>query len=195
MQRPPKQKLTIYDCLPSIEAKTGFYLSSRTLSSLKDFLCGFSVGQSYAGSMQCEEPPLGELSAWFWLHHRAPRARAGGWYAAIMDESLNDKLAFDRFFEYLAIYRQRTPESRWHFMLTPAQRKDYTATQKSPSPHRLRLTRYKGEKCWFLHARRHGIGGWYLHTGYISLNQARRHLTKVFGFTMAQLDTAMAATK
>jgi len=186
MQLKTKKAQTIYDLLEQIQKRPGFYLGSRTLSSLRDFLSGFSVGQQFTEHAQDGEPPFTDFSAWFCIHHRAPRAGAGGWYGAIMDELLDDKKAFDRFFEHLATYRQRALELQWKIPLTPAQRRLYSTAQRSPAPHHLHLARYRGERCLFLYARGHRKRSWYLHTGFESLTQSHRWLEKVFGVTKAQ---------
>lgn len=186
MQPKTKKKQTIYDLLEHIQKRPGLYLGSRTLSSLRDFLAGFSVGQHFTEYAQDGDPPFGDFSAWFCIHHRAPRAGAGGWYGAIMDQLLDDKQAFDRFFEHLTDYRQRVPDFQWRIALTAAQRRLYLSAHHSPAPDRLRLVRYRGERCIFLYARRPRQRSWYLHTGFESVAQSRRWLGKVFGVTDAQ---------
>jgi len=181
-----KAKQTIYDLLECIRKRPGFYLRSPTLRSLYDFLTGFSVGQNFAADAQNGERPFGDFKAWFSIHLDAPCAGAGGWYGAISDESGDGKKGFDRFFEYLTIYRQRVSLMQYHFRLTPGQRRLYVNAQRAPAPDQLRLTRYQGERCLFLHARGRGRQSWYMHGGFDSVAYARRSLTKTFGITDAQ---------
>lgn len=187
-------KQSVYDLLEHIKKRPGMYLRSPTLGSLHDFLTGFSVGRHFGACYEDGEPPFGDFSAWFCIHLDAPCAGAGGWYGAIRDESGDDKQGFDRFFEYLATYRQRLAVLEYNFALTPAQRKLYAATQRSPAPDRLRLTRYKGERCLFLHARGRGRHDWYMHGGFDSLAYSRRSLAKTFGITDAQWQRARKDT-
>jgi hypothetical protein len=186
MQRSSKPKIDIYELLENIRKRPGMYLSTPTLSSLRDFLTGLSVGQHYRLDDTKGESSFSDFSAWFDHHHRAPAAGTGGWYRAISYESPDEKQAFVRFFEYLATYRQRSPILRYHFTLLPSQRKLYAAAKRSVAPTHLRLTRYKGERCLFLHARQRGRHGWYVHTGYNSLAQSRRWLSEAFGITESQ---------
>jgi hypothetical protein len=166
------------------------YLLSPTLKSLRDFLVGFSVGRHFSADFRKDGRPFDDFSAWFSLHRRAPCAGAGGWYGAIMDESSDDQQAFERFFDYLATYRQAMPVLEYHFRLTPRQQRPYSIAQRSRAPHRLRLTRHRGERCLFLHARLRGVPGWYMHTGFESIPQSRRWLAKVFGITDKQWEVA-----
>jgi hypothetical protein len=192
MRHNTKKKQTIYELLGRIQTRPGMYLSSRTLSSLHDFLNGYSVGLNSVYDERENEPSFGDFSAWFCYHHRNLRAGSGGWYGAIMDELLNDKQAFDRFFEYIATYHQRTPEYQRHLTLTSAQRKHYSMSQGSVAPERLRLTRYKGERCVFLHALSRQPRAWYLHTVFESTAEPRRWFKYVFRITDAQWMKAMS---
>jgi len=188
MRRASKAKPGIYGLLEAIRKRPGLYLRNPTLGSLNDFLTGFSVGQSFSPRAQDGCFPGSDFSSWFCWHHRAPGAGAGGWYSVIMDESSDERQAFERFFEYLAAYRRRVPALQYHFTLRPAQRKRYATSERSKAPKRLRLTRYKGERCLFLHAwwRDRDHLGWCMHTGFKSIGQSRRWLAKVFGITDAQ---------
>ena len=188
MRRASKAKLSIYGLLEAIRKRPGMYLRNPTLGSLQDFLMGFSVGQSFSLRAQDGCFPHSDFSAWFCMHHRASIAGTGGWSGAIMDESSDERQAFTRFFEYLAAYRRRVPALQYHFALRPAQRKLYATSEGSRAPKRVRLTRYKGERCLFLHAwwRDRGHLSWCMHTGFKSIGQSRRWLAKVCGITEAQ---------
>ena len=184
--KPHTRKQSIYDLLGHIQKRPAMYLRRPTLDSLSDFLTGFSVGRNFGLHSNNKEPSFDDFSAWFCIHLQAPCAGPGGWYGAITDESRDEKEAFDRFFQYLAAYRRRVPLLEYHFTLSPAQRKLYAAAQRSSAPRQLRLTRYKGECCLFLHARMPGRPGWYMHSGFNSLPYSRQSLAKTFGITDAQ---------
>lgn len=167
------------------------YVGARTLTALQIFLHGVSFGQVWAGRLRDGEPPFSEFSEWFKVHLSLTCAGSGGWYSAIKDLCPDDKEAFDRFFDYLELYRQRKSEFQRYFTLTSSQRKMYSATHREPSPDLLRLTRYQGERCQFLHARKKPHQGWYLHTTFRSAVGMRPWFERVFGITSTQWNRVM----
>jgi hypothetical protein len=171
------------------------YLTSPSLNSLYDFLVGVSVGRHFRAVVRKGERPFGDFSAWFWIHRDAPESKA--WYSSIMHESKDDLEAFERFFDYLAVYRQAVPVLEYHFRLTPRQQRVYCTAQRSwaphltcRAPHHLRLTRYKGERGLLLHKRLRGVSGWNICTVFKSIPQSRRWLAKVYGITRRQWEIA-----
>jgi len=186
MQSKTTTKKSIYVLLDRIKKRPGFYLTSPTLDSLQNFLLGLSLGQHFCHTSGNTEPSFGEFSAWFLFHHKVPTAGAGGWRSALKSQSSNEREAFDRFFEQIEAYRQRTPAVQYDFKPTSAQRQLYATNSRNVQLGRLRLTRYKGERCLFLHALQPGRDDWFLHTGFTSLAQARPFLARVFGIMPAQ---------
>jgi hypothetical protein len=179
----------IYDVLEAIRKRSGFYISSPSLTSLKDFLAGLSVGRQFPPHATETDPSFGDFSSWFCLHLKAPASAAGGWYGAIKDECGDEAKAFQRFFEYLDSFRRRRPVLRYEVTLTPGQRRALVKREGPGSPKRLRLTRYKGDKCLFLHVqwpKGNWSRGWCMYAGFASLAKARPWLLERFGVTSAQ---------
>lgn len=186
---------SIYDLLDNIERKPGTWIGTASLRSLRDFLNGFSVGQMLSALKDKEWPLFADFSAWFCGHHNSPCAGSGGWYGAITNESPDDAKAFILFFDYLSAYRRRVAVLDYRFSLTPAQQQRLAQTKGMSVPKQLRLTRCKGERCLFLHARPSKFSqGWYLQSILKSIPLARKYLGQVFAITGAQWKKAQTAS-
>ncbi|MEY2427953.1 MAG: hypothetical protein QOJ40_838 [Verrucomicrobiota bacterium] len=185
-----KTKATVYGLLDRVREDPRAYLRGRSLDSLADFLRGFSIAQHgrTCGHYTTQgEPPFHDFTVWFELHHHQPSA---GWYPAIMTESRTTKGAYNRFFNHLTAYRSRVLKFRCSFAISPVQRKHYVATLRSPAPKHLRLSRYAGERCIFVHACWQLRHGWQYHTGFRSMKQCKRWLARVYAFTPSQWERA-----
>jgi hypothetical protein len=186
MPRDTKSKATLYDLLDRIRKDPRQYLQRWTLTSLDDFLLGFSVAQHGAvhGNFSTQdEPPFDDFAVWFPLHHGS---QAPGYSSVIKPESHNTRAAFDRFFEYLTAFRTRKLKFRCSFALSSAQRKHCSAVLKMPAPKKLRLSRYEAERCVFVHACWKIRHGWQHHAGFKSMAQCRRWLARAYGVTPLQ---------
>lgn len=183
VERSTKSKATLYGLLDRIRRNPHDFLRRRTFTSLGDFLQGFSIAQHgvvYGHYGTENEPLFDDFGLWFHLHHGCPTA---GWFPEIMTQSRNTRDAFDRFFEYLTAYRDRSLGFRHSFALSAAQRKHYSALWRARAPKKLRISRYRGERCVFLHGCWDIHHGWQNHAGFKSMDQCRRWLAKVYGIT------------
>jgi hypothetical protein len=186
MPRDTESKATLYDLLARVHRHPRQYLQRRTLTSLDDFLLGFCIarhGAAYGHYSTQDEPPFDDFAVWFPLHYGSP---APGYSSVIKPESHNTGAAFDRFFKYLTAFRARKLKFRRTFAVSAAQRKHCSAVLNMPASKKLRLSRYEGERCVFVHACWKIRHGWQHHAGFKSMAQCRGWLAKAYGVTPSQ---------
>jgi hypothetical protein len=191
MPQSPKSR-SLYDLLDHMQQRPFSYLSNRTLTALKDFISGyFSATTFQADSLKSNEPPFSEFWSWLMHHHKWLNAGMAGWYGVIMDQTKDDARAFHRFFDLLAAYRRRKPELQIYMSLSSAQKKRFMSEQKERPPYRIRLTRYLGEDCLFLHIKHWARPGWEYCAVFDSIRDVPRWIETVFGIRKKQWEKSL----
>ena len=150
---------SIYPLLDRIRTRHPFYLSSKSLTALWDFLSGYSCADI---TTEIERPPFGLFNPWAIYRHFKG---SGGAHVIqhILGTTPNEAAAFDKYFELLDEYRRRRPQFVLEARLSAAQRERFRRKEMQKAfhfphpPKMLRLRKCKGEKFWFLTV--HGCSG------------------------------------
>ncbi|HEX8371429.1 MAG TPA: hypothetical protein VF585_01510 [Chthoniobacterales bacterium] len=172
--------MDIYNLLEAIREKPGMYLTSRTLSALKDFISGYYCDPERRSTESTEEPPFSDLGAWICQVHPATH-RGGSWFHHCLDAAESDSEAFDYYHHLLKTYRSRQREFSKSLDLTSVQIAHHSITNPGHELRRICVTRYRGENFVFLHCFPAAYGGWYLHTVLPSYEEAHDYVSEVFG--------------
>jgi hypothetical protein len=97
----------LFELLKRIEAKPGLYLGSASITSLRMFILGYRYAQSEMGMASTEAESDFYKQFQPWLQNRLSIYTVNAWDKVILLTCINEKAAFDYFFQLLEYFLQR----------------------------------------------------------------------------------------
>lgn len=97
----------LFELLKKIETKPGLYLGSASITSLRMFILGYRYAQSEMGIASTETESDFYKQFQPWLQNRLSIYTVNAWDKVILLTCINEKAAFDYFFQLLEDFLQR----------------------------------------------------------------------------------------
>ena len=98
---------TLFDLLDKIKTKPGLYLGTASITSLRMFILGYRFARSEMGIINTEAESDFYKNFQPWLQNRLSIRTVNAWDKIILLTSINEKAAFDYFFQLLDEFLQR----------------------------------------------------------------------------------------
>lgn len=97
----------LFELLKKIETKPGLYLGSASITSLRMFILGYGYAQSEIGIASTETESDFYKQFQPWLQNRLSIYTVNAWDKVILLTCINEKAAFDYFFQLLEDFLRR----------------------------------------------------------------------------------------
>ena len=98
---------TLFDLLEKIKTKPGLYLGTASITSLRMFILGYRFARSELSITNTETESEFYKKFQPWLQNRLSIRTVNGWEKIILLTCIDEKAAFDYFFQLLDEFRQR----------------------------------------------------------------------------------------
>jgi hypothetical protein len=98
---------TLFDLLEKIKTKPGLYLGNASISSLRMFILGYRFARSELSITHTEAESDFYKNFQPWLQNRLSIRTVNSWDKIILLTCIDEKAAFDYFFQLLNEFRQR----------------------------------------------------------------------------------------
>ncbi len=98
---------TLFDLLEKIQTKPGLYLGTASITNLRMFLLGYRLARTEAGITNTEAESDFYKNFQPWLQNRLSIHTVNAWDKLILLTCIDEKAAFDYFFQLLNEFLQR----------------------------------------------------------------------------------------
>lgn len=98
---------TLFDLLEKIKIKPGLYLGTASITNLRMFLLGYNFARREAGITNTEAESDFYKNFQPWLQNRLSIRTVNAWDKLILLTCIDEKAAFDYFFQLLNEFLQR----------------------------------------------------------------------------------------
>lgn len=98
---------TLFDLIEKIKTKPGLYLGSASITNLRMFLLGYRFARTEAGITNTEAESDFYKNFQPWLQNRLSIRTVNAWDKLILLTCIDEKAAFDYFFQLLNEFLQR----------------------------------------------------------------------------------------
>lgn len=98
---------TLFDLIEKIQTKPGLYLGSASITNLRMFLLGYRFARTEAGITNTEAESDFYKNFQPWLQNRLSIRTVNAWDKLILLTCIDEKAAFDYFFQLLNEFLQR----------------------------------------------------------------------------------------
>jgi len=99
--------ITLFDLLEKIKTKPGLYLGTASITNLRMFLLGYRFARIEAGITNTEAESDFYKNFQPWLQNRLSIRTVNAWDKLILLTCIDEKAAFDYFFQLLNEFLQR----------------------------------------------------------------------------------------
>ena len=98
---------TLFNLLEKIQTKPGLYIGTTSITHLRMFILGYSLARSEMGITNTEAERDFYKNFQPWLQNRLSIRTVNAWDKIILLTCIDEKAAFDYFFQLLNEFRQR----------------------------------------------------------------------------------------
>lgn len=98
---------TLFDLIEKIQTKPGLYLGTASITNLRMFLLGYRFARTEAGITNTETESDFYKNFQPWLQNRLSIRTVNAWDKLILLTCIDEKAAFDYFFQLLNEFLQR----------------------------------------------------------------------------------------
>lgn len=98
---------TLFDLLEKIKTKPGLYLGLASITNLRMFVLGYRFARSEVGIANTEAESDFYKNFQPWLQNRLSIRTVNAWDKIVLLTCIDEKAAFDYFFQLLDEFRQR----------------------------------------------------------------------------------------
>ena len=98
---------TLFDLLEKIKTKPGLYLGTASITNLRMFILGYRLARSELSISNTEAESDFHKNFQPWLQNRLSIRTVNAWDKIILLTSIDEKAAFDYFFQLLDEFLQR----------------------------------------------------------------------------------------
>jgi hypothetical protein len=115
---------TLFDLLEKIKTKPGLYIGTASITNLRMFILGYRLARSEVGITNTEAESDFHKNFQPWLQNRLSIRTVNAWDKLILLTCIDEKAAFDYFFQLLDEFLQRDKSQDIDPMLIESSSKD-----------------------------------------------------------------------
>ena len=115
---------TLFDLLEKIKTQPGLYIGTASLTNLRMFILGYRLARSEVGITNTEAESDFHKNFQPWLQNRLSIRTVNAWDKLILLTCIDEKAAFDYFFQLLDEFLQRDKSQDIDPMLIESSSKD-----------------------------------------------------------------------